>query len=95
MNRGTNRAERGAETNAAFLQHTPELTGFYYNDQEKRDRERESERRWRSGSSDKALVSLPIERPSSHISLCEGETERSGSTTWLLLLAKRYSKEKR
>lgn len=36
------------------------------------------ERRWRTGSSDKALVLLPIQRPCSHISACEGETERSG-----------------
>lgn len=63
--------EQRTETNKHHVpfQHIAELTGFHQNDQEKRQRRR------RSGSSDKALVSLPIERPRSHISLCKGETE--------------------
>lgn len=46
MSRATNRAESETETNAAFLQHTPELTGFQDNHQEKGERERVEVEKW-------------------------------------------------
>lgn len=80
----------GEQTPLSFpLTHTPELTGFQHNDQGS------GERRWRTGSPDKALVSLPIQRPRSHISRLWGGDRTIRQTTWLLPLAKCDSAERK
>lgn len=83
------RGKRRTDAASFPLTHTPELTGFQHNDQGS------GERRWRTGSPDKALVSLPIQRPRSHISRLWGGDRTIRQTTWLLPLAKCYSAERK
>lgn len=79
------RAQKGAETNTSLLQRTTELTGFQWNNKE----ERKTERRRKSVSSDKALVSARWKTPQSRQPLCVGDTTIGKSGRLFLLALKR------